>query len=257
MKINFKNIIQFWQLTFNLAKINFKIKTEDSYLGIFWHFLNPLLLFVTMYFIFKNITGQTIANYPVYLLSGIIMFRFFQSTTGEATTAVINAETVIKSLKFNLFAVPFSVVLSNTFSHLIEILTVIAFLTYLNVISIEILYYPLILALLILFTTGLALFFSALATVFRDTINIWSNLLRIIWLATPIFYSVDVNPLLRKINLTVNPMFYFIEMLRTVIIKKSLPSAELILPTLIFTGISLLVGILTFNILQKKFSENL
>lgn len=257
MKTNLKSIIQFGQLTFTLAKINFKIKTEGSYLGIFWHFLNPLLLFITMYFIFKNITGQTIENYPVYLLSGIIMFRFFQSTTGEATAAVINAEAAIKSLKFNLFAVPFSVVLSNVFSHLIEILTVIAFLTYLNVISIEILYYPLILVLLILFTTGLALVLSALATVFRDTISIWSNLLRIIWLATPIFYSVDVNPLLKKINLAVNPMFYFIEMLRTVIIKKSLPTIDLILPAVIFTGISLLIGILVFSLLQKKFSENL
>ena len=255
MNIHLKKIIQFWQLTIILAKVNFKIKTEGSYLGIFWHFLNPLLSFLTLYFIFKNLTGQNIEQYPTYLLSGIIMFRFFQSVTTEATAVIPQSESAIRSLKFNFFVIPRSVVVSNLFSHAVEMFVMILFLSYLNLLTPVILYYPLVLALLTLFVTGLACFLSAVAVVFRDTDNIWSNAVRIIWFGTPIFYAASINPTLEKINLLANPMFYFIEIMRTLIINNRWPDSSLILPAVLFTAVSLAIGLIVFNSLKRKFSE--
>jgi len=67
----------YWNLSITLAKMEFKLRNEGSYLGLFWYFLNPLFTFILLNFIFSAKFGQDIAFYSLYLLLGIIMFNFF------------------------------------------------------------------------------------------------------------------------------------------------------------------------------------
>lgn len=256
MKLDRTAIAQFCQLTLMLAKVDFKTKTEGSYLGIFWHLLNPIIYFLVLFFIFQNLTGKEIANYPSYLLSGIIIFRFFQATTTESTTAIIKSESAIRALNFNPYSIPLAVILSNIFSHFIEAIIMLGWLIYFHSISWTLLWYPIMLVLLTLCITGLALFLSAISVLFMDTVNIWGNMVRVAWLATPIFYSTDASPLLEIIN-QINPMFYFIAIVRTVAIDQAVPPLSLLLPVVIFTVLLLTIGLITFSLLKKKFAENL
>ena len=60
-----------------LVKRDFKTKYKRSVLGVCWSFLNPLLMMLVQYVVFSTIFSSGVANYPVYLLSGIVMFNFF------------------------------------------------------------------------------------------------------------------------------------------------------------------------------------
>ena len=74
---------KFIELSFALAKAQFKLRNEGSYLGIFWYILNPIFIFSLLLLIFSTRVGQGIPHYPLYLLLGIIMFNFFQTATIE------------------------------------------------------------------------------------------------------------------------------------------------------------------------------
>ena len=95
-------MIKTFNLSFQLAKANFKLRNEGSYLGVFWYLLNPLLTFILLFFIFSNSTGAGIENYALYLLLGVIIFNFFQQTTTEATQIILKQyHYLIKSIIFD------------------------------------------------------------------------------------------------------------------------------------------------------------
>lgn len=65
-----------------LTRKNVKLKYRDSWLGIFWSFLQPLLNMIVLSVVFGNIFGANrkhIICYPVYLFTGRLLFEFFTS----------------------------------------------------------------------------------------------------------------------------------------------------------------------------------
>ncbi|MCH7640633.1 ABC transporter permease [Patescibacteria group bacterium] len=110
-----KNLAYTIRLSLALAKANFKLRNEGTYLGILWYLLNPLLLFALLFLIFFDRLGQNIEQYPLYLLLGIIMFNFFQQATTEATKIIDQNRHLIKSINFPKESLIASII-STTFS---------------------------------------------------------------------------------------------------------------------------------------------
>ena len=62
-----------------LVKKNLTSKYKDSVLGILWSFFNPLLIMIVFTAIFSMLFGRNIDNYPVYFLSGRLLYDFFSA----------------------------------------------------------------------------------------------------------------------------------------------------------------------------------
>ena len=253
-----KNFIQkiggFFSLSFALAKAEFKLRNEGSYLGIFWYLLAPLLTFVLLLGIFSTRLGRNIPNYPIYLLLGIILFNFFQYVTTESTQAIRLHKGVIKSIKFNLEAIVGSTTLKALFSHFFEIIVFAIFMLIFGVSLKGLLFYPLILFIFCIFLFGISLILTSLTVYFTDLENIWIFTSRLLWFATPIFYAIGGQDRLFILNL-LNPLYYFITVSREIIIYNNIPEIWLIGGMLAFSLASLLFGILIFNKLKTKFAE--
>ena len=71
-----------------LVKRDLTSKYKDSVLGIAWSFLNPLLIMIVFTAIFSMLFGRQIENYPVYFLSGRVIYDFFKSGTGGAMKSI-------------------------------------------------------------------------------------------------------------------------------------------------------------------------
>lgn len=241
-------------LSIELAKAEFKLRNEGSYLGILWYLLNPILTFALLFLVFSDRLGGDIPRYPLYLLLGIITFNFFQSTTLESTKALTNNHFLIKSVSFRRESLVIAVVFKNLFSHLSEIIIFIIALVFFKVSLVGMLYYFPILLLFLFFISGCSLILSLLTVYFADLENIWTFAVRIIWFGTPIFYSIAGQAKLLYLNLF-NPLYYFITVSRDIIVYNQKPETFIILGTLGFTALSLIVGMVIFNRLKGRIAE--
>jgi len=237
-----------------LAKAEFKLRNEGSYLGILWYLLNPVLMFTLLLLVFFDRLGKEISHYPLYLLLGIIMFNLFQKITIESIKVIRDHDLIIKSINFPIKSLIVSTILKTLFSHLFEITVFMVFLLYFKIQLTYILFYLLLLIFFGLFCYGISLFLSSLTVYFTDLQNVWQFAVTLLWFATPIFYSIGGQIRLQFFSYF-NPLFYFITIARDVIIYNELPHLWMFAVLFLFTIFSLLIGTLVFNKLKSKFAE--
>ena len=83
-----------------------KRKYSRSYLGILWSVLNPLLNMVVLSFIFTKMFSRSIENYPLYLLTGQMIWQLFTGATSSAMTAVVDNRVMLTRVKFPMAIFP-------------------------------------------------------------------------------------------------------------------------------------------------------
>ena len=247
-------IKQILGLSLALAKAEFKEKNEGTYLGVFWYLLSPLLTFFLLLALFSNRLGNNIPHYPLYLLFGIVIFNFFQKTTTEATRIIWENRWITRAVNFPREIFAASVIFKTFFSHIFEIAILALFLIFYGLSAKTILFYPVILFFLCLFTFGISLILSSLTLYFMDLDNIWTFLARLIWFGTPIFYAIEEHSKLHTLNL-LNPMYYFITIAREVIIYKKTPEIWMMLGMIGYSLLFIIAGLFIFNKLKNKLAE--
>ena len=241
-------------LSYQLAKMNFRLKNEGTWLGILWYLLVPIITFLLMRAIFEDRLGTSIPDYPLYLLLGIIIFDYFQKTTNESTAIIRGERRLIKSINFPIESLIGSVVIKNLFSHVFEIIILIGFLIFYGLSIKTMIFYPVVLVFLSIFVFGSSLILASVGAHFFDLDNMWGFLSKLIWFATPIFYAIEGQTRLGILNLF-NPMYYFITISRDLIIYTKMPDLWMILIMLEYCAIFLIAGLLLFSKLKPRFAE--
>jgi len=190
---------RFWHLTYNIARSEFKLKFFGSALGYLWQVMKPLLLFAVLYTFFVVIghvgkggkPGEV--NYGVQLLGSIVLFTFFAESTGGAVRSVVERENLVRKIQFPRLVIPLSVVLLASFNLILNLLVVLVFALIAGIRPmLSWLELPLILAMLIVFATGMAMLLSALFVRARDMQPIWEVFSQILFYASPVIIPLEV-----------------------------------------------------------------
>jgi len=243
-------------LSLQLAKADFKQRNEGSFLGILWYLLEPLFM-LFMFLMVRNVVGQGIPNYPLYLFLGLIMFNFFRKTTSDSIKVITDNSGFIKSIKLNHEAFVVSALLKSVFSHFFEIIILLFLLVYSGISILNIVFYPLVFFFFCFFVLGISFFAATLGVYLKDFANLWRVFTRLLWLATPIFYA---SKLISKLNLpfdfnSLNPLYYFITIARECIAYNKVSQLSLIIGAVIFSLSFFVLGFIVFEKFKNKFSE--
>ncbi len=189
---------RFWHLAYNIARSEFKLKFFGSALGYVWQVMRPLLLFGVLYVFFVVILNVNKAEgaagkfYGVQLLGSIVLFTFFSEGASGSVRSVVDRETLVRKIQFPRLAIPISVVLLAAFNLGLNLLVVMAFALISGVRPmLSWLELPLILSMLMVFTTGVAMLLSALFVRFRDIQPIWDVFSQILFYASPVIIPVE------------------------------------------------------------------
>ena len=249
----FKNILR---ISLSLAKANFILRTEGSYLGIVWYLLNPLALFVIIFFIKQSAFSNThIPDYPAYLLIGITGLNFFRQTiTGSIKSISANADNIKSVNNIAPEILVLAVVFQSVMSHFFELVLVIGFLIYWHISLFGLLFYPFLLFFFTLLILGIAFIFATIGVYINDLDNIWSVFAQLLFLATPIFYVAQPGSAVYKFNLF-NPLFYFLEIFRSLAIYSSLPPIWMMAVMIVLSLGLFAIGLLVFQRHKNKFAE--
>ena len=85
-----------------LIKTDFKLRYQGSMLGYLWAVLRPLLMFAILYVVFAKILrfGGDIPHYPVYLLTGTVLWNFFTECCGQGIQSIVMRGDLIRKISF-------------------------------------------------------------------------------------------------------------------------------------------------------------
>ena len=100
-------------LLYQLVRRDFFAKYKRSVLGVLWSLLNPLLTMLVLTIVFSFLFRFDIENYPVYLLSGQIVFTLFSETTNLCMNAVTSAAALMKKTRVPKYIFPLSKAISS------------------------------------------------------------------------------------------------------------------------------------------------
>lgn len=237
-----------------LVERDFKTKYKRSVLGAFWSFLNPLLTMLVQYVVFSTIFKSDIANFPVYLLTGIITFSYFGEVTGMCLTSITGNAGLITKVYVPKYIYPFSRAVSSTVNFLLSLipLLIVVLLTR-TPITKAILLVPFVICCAFVFSLGMGLLLSALMVFFRDMQFLW-GVINMMWMyATPIFYPETIIPDRLMMIFKMNPMYHIIRAFRTILINGVSPEPKALLYCIIVSVIPLAIGVAVFKKSQDRF----
>ncbi|KQO15378.1 ABC transporter permease [Paenibacillus sp. Leaf72] len=247
----------FWKYKELLAQFvirDLKVKYRRSVLGYLWSLLNPLLMMIVLVAVFSNIFRFDIPNFPVYLLAGQIMFSFFAEATTLSMSSILNAGSLIKKVYVPKYIFPVSRVFSSFISLLFSLVSILIVMLVTGApITPTILLFPLPLIYILMFAIGMGLIMSVLAVYFRDMLHLYTVLLSAWMYLTPIFYPINVVPDYVRTVIYSNPMYYYVEAFRDIVLYNRFPDLQTNIACLSFSIVSIVVGAFIFYKNQHKF----
>jgi len=248
------NLKKYMFLIKQMISRDFKSKYKRSVLGVFWSFLNPLLMMIVQYFIFSTLFKSDIPNYHIYLLIGIVVFNFFSEACNMTLVSIIGNANLITKVYIPKFIYPVVRVFSSVINlslALIPLFLVIIGTRIDFTKSFILIIFPLLC--LIIFSLGIGMLLATMMVFFRDTQFLW-GVISMIWMyATPIFYPASILPNNLLFILKINPIYHYIDFIRTCILQGVSPEPRAYLICFITSVISLLLGSIVFNKNEDKF----
>ena len=254
----FKNLYNYRELLKTSVKKEVRSKYKNSFLGVVWSFLNPLLQIVVYAIIFSLILKNKQENYAIFLCCGIIPWTFFSSAINKSAFTIIENGNIIKKVYFPREIIPISVVIAEAINFLISTIIILGFVIIGGIgITKYLLFYPIILITQYVVIISIAFVVSSICVYFRDLQHFIGIILQLLFYATPIIYSQDNIPSEYQWILKINPMTYIINAYRDIFYyQKAFEILPLII--LLFIGIvTSYVGYKIFYKLQKCFAEQL
>ena len=258
---------RFWNLTWTLAVTEFKVRFFGSALGYLWSLMKPLLQFAVLYLVFTEIVriGGDVKNYPVYLLTAIMLWTYFAETTSGAVQSLVNQEGLLRKIRFPRMVVPLSISLVSLFNLGMNMIAVFVFMAISQIeVTWGFLWLPVLVLYMVILSTGTAMLLSALYVRYRDIGPIWDVTLQLLFYASPIIYVLTAIPEEYQRILAANPIAIVMTQMRHAIIDPEAPdiveaigaAPRLLIPAAI-TVIVCTLGWIVFNREAPRIAENL
>ena len=252
-----------------LVQADIRKKGADTLLGNLWWILDPLLQMLVYVVFVSLILSVKTPDYPLFVLSAILPWKWFTSTVTDAAQSVINQGSLIRQIQFPKLVLPIASTTAAVVGFLFGIIPLVAImLLYPHRLSWYVLLVPVVAFVQYVFSIGLALIVSAVNVFFRDLGNVLRHALRLWFYLSPALYSLNVlddsatfrsNPILRTIA-HANPFATLFEAYRAVIYGKAdtpphLPDFQALGTLLVASLVLLAVGTVIFKRLEPSFAK--
>ena len=237
-----------------LVSKDFKLKYRRSMLGVLWSVLNPLLMMVVLSAVFSFVFRFEIENFPLYLILGNTLFALMADSTSSAMHSIIDSASLIKKIRINKMVFPIEKVIFQLVNFIFSLIAIAAVMLFFRVApTANILFLPLLLFYVVLFSLGIGLLLSALAVFFRDVCHLWGVVITAWTYATPLFYPVTILDSWMLNIMQFNPMYYYVTYFREIMLWGQTPGLGENLVCFSFAAVMFAIGYLVFRKTEKKF----
>lgn len=203
-----------------LIRTNFKMRYQNSVLGIIWVVIKPYLTFAVLYVVWTKLRGEDIIDfYSIYLLTGIVFYTYINELIIFGMNSILDLKNIILKVNFpRQIALVSS--LSNAAINLLINFGFIIFVALIVGVDIQLsglIYFIFIASIAFVWAIAIASFSSIFLVKFRDLKNIADLGLYLLYWLTPIFYVVESFQLTGTITdlIKLNPIGIMINQIRS------------------------------------------
>ena len=240
------------ELLRTLLRRELRARYQGSALGLVWSLLFPLAMMGVYTLVFSVLWrgARNIPHYPLFVLAGLAVWTFFQSSVALGTTSLVTGADLIKKVWFPRELVPAAVVLAQTISALVILGILVPFSLYVvpeNARTVA-LVLPFFLALLCL-ALGLAWMLSVATVFFRDVEHLVAVLFLPWFFLTPVLYGLDQLPAAASHQTVIhllrygNPITPYVEGIRAVVLEATVPGVAILVYIFLVGPLTALLGL--------------
>jgi len=251
------------ELIINMIRREVVGRYRGSIMGLLWSFINPVFMLVVYSFVFSVVfmarwstVGENQVQFAVILFSGMTVHAFFAEIVNRSPAIVLNNVNYVKKVVFPLeilAVVNLGVALFHALISLFVLL--MAFLVLNGFIYWTAIYLPLVLLPLIFICLGFGWILSSLGVFVRDIGQFTGVLTSALMFLSPVFYPVSALPNSLQVWIYLNPLTFFIEQTREVLIWGHSPDWQGLAYYLIGAGFFAWLGYYWFQITRKGFAD--
>ena len=259
-------------LLMELTRKNVKLKYRNSWLGVFWSFLQPLLNMIVLSVVFGALFGRSneyVICFPVYLFTGRLIFDFFSTATKQSMISFRRNQAIIKKVYVPKYMYPLSSILSTFVTFAISIVCYICVWIFFKLTGISggenltitwrilLVFIPMLYVLV--FSAGVGLILSVLNVFFRDIEYIWDVLVKLLFYMVPIVYPLQkiTTPWIVFV-IKINPLYTMIELFRQCVLYGSSVTAQVLSWKLLLYSAVCSIGVLVVGIwIFNKYSDKI
>jgi homopolymeric O-antigen transport system permease protein len=204
-----RELYRFRELLLILVLRDLKVRYKNSYLGILWSLINPIIQVLVITVVLKNFVRLDIPNFSAYVFAAFLPWMFFQLALLDSTHSIAMHDRMLRMVYFPREVIPLSIVISNLIHFILAMLIFLAYrlvtplVTHLRfewTLPATMLYLPALIGIQFLLVTGLALWLSGLNVFYEDVRYLLTVGLNVLYYFVPIIYFSE-QVMRSKLNL--------------------------------------------------------
>lgn len=237
---------------------------RGSFLGIFWSFLQPLVMLLTYTFVFGVIfkirwpgTGPTnLAEFASVMFCGMVAYSVFSECANKAPALIVSNPNYVKKVIFPLEILPVSTLLSAAFHGIVGLaILVIMNLIVSRQVHMTLLLLPLMALPLCFLTLGISWLLASLGVFFRDLQHVVPMVTTVLFFLTPIFFSVEMVPAPYSTFMQFNPLSFIVDGFRRIVLWGTLPDWRILAAGTCACAVFMMLGYAFFMRTKKGFAD--
>ncbi|MCX6762501.1 MAG: ABC transporter permease [Candidatus Moranbacteria bacterium] len=257
--LNLKELWRYRELAFIFAWRDIKVRYKQTFLGIVWAILQPVLMVAIFSFFFgrlANITSDGVP-YPIFAFVGIVFWNYFSISLSGASNTIIENENIIKKVYFPRLILPISSTLTPLIDLVIALVVLVAFMLYYGMLPAlaGILLLPILFFISFLASSGLGLFLASINLKYRDVRYALPFFIQILMYLTPVIYPSSLLGEKYRWILALNPMTGVIETARSSFLGVTPINFQLLFVSLGISVVLFLFGVFKFKKTERFFAD--
>jgi len=235
-----------------------RARYKQSLFGIGWAIFQPLALTVVFALVFSAILHAPSDGipYPVFVYSAMVPWTFFARALGAAVPSLVANMNLVTKIYFPRAVLPVASVVTHLVDYLCGLAVLVGLMAYYRVeLTATAAFLPVLLAIQVVLTLGLALAGAALNAFFRDVNQMLPLVLQIWMYACPIVYPLSLVPARLRPWYLLNPMAGLIESYRQVLVFGQLPDWSVLGVATILSLVVAAGGYGIFKRLEDQFAD--
>lgn len=252
-------VIRYRELLYIFAWRDIKVRYKQTFLGIAWAVLQPIITMIVFTVFFGNLAKIPSENMPysLFVLSGLVFWTFFSNALSHASNSMIDNENIVKKIYFPKVILPISAIVTSSIDFLINFVILIIFALYLRFIPspLIIIVVPLALILASLTIAGMGLFLASFNVKYRDVRYILPFFIQTLMFLTPVIYPLSIVSPRNRFFMALNPMTTVIESVRSVFSHSQMIDQTLILISVVSAISIFIFGLWYFRRTERFFAD--